>query len=227
MKSLNEREKKMRGIAMMNLNVGSKTEKEAAKRFLKDIGLSDDAIENIENKGKKKEKVEESSLNEECDCEKCDKEKHSKCNKPSKKCKKHDNKADMMGEEEIRDKINTVGSAQELLRAKKINFDKTEKIGNKTVFKQGTTIVGTWDPSWGTVRTGEDLMKEDESSWKTYIGKVVGVEDFEQLSGKRGKLISVSGNNGIVDIVGVGKKSIPLTHLVYITTGEPTIKSGM
>lgn len=233
MKVLNEREKKLRQIAMMNLNVGNKTEKEAAKKFLKDIGLSDESIEKIE--GKKKTKVEESlpgypigslggstgksidknkvkqiedekkknwkfvknlpdgmmeikieggpdigyihadkvtvgkdgvvtwkknikeSLDEACDCQKCSPEKHAKCNKPTKKCKK--NMDDVVKEEMIADKINSVDSAQKALQAKKINWTKTEKIGNKTIWKSGDAIVGAWDPSWGTIRTGEDLLK--------------------------------------------------------------------
>lgn len=308
MKVLNEREKKLRQIAMMNLNVGNKTEKEAAKKFLKDIGLSDESIEKIEGKGKKKEKVEESlneehiitgindekqaqetlkkkgilfnkidredknsififvkdgkklkigsynpvkkelvitnmneSLNEECQCEKCPEEKHKKCKKPTKKAKKmmspndeieesetleecgcNDNKDSSdrilnilskkkkkivkeeekeqcecgskefnktfkyttkdasyesdkpfkvckkcgnvskiknLKEEEIKDKINSVDMAQGALKAKNINWNKTEKVGNKTVWKNGDTIVGAWDPSWGTIRTGEDLLK--------------------------------------------------------------------
>lgn len=166
-KSLNEREKKMRGIAMQNLVTGSKKEKEAARKFLLDIGLSPDAVDNIEGK----QKVEESH----CGCGK-GKDSTVKCPRCGEKNEKSDKKCLACGanlnpgrpdddmknlkEEEIKTGVNSIESAQNMLKAKKINFDKTEKVGDKTVFKSGDTIVGAWHPSWGTVRTGEDLLNQ-------------------------------------------------------------------
>jgi hypothetical protein len=142
MKVLNERNKKFRGIAMQNLVTGSKKEKEAAKRFLLDIGLSDEAISKIEGKNKVEESV--------CGCMKDKKKK--KCNKCEKEIE--------LKEEEVKTGVNSLESAQQFLQAKKIGFNKTEKVGDKTVFKQGDTIVGAWHPSWGTVKTGENLLDD-------------------------------------------------------------------
>ena len=171
MKVLNEREKKFRNIAMQNLVTGNKNEKAAARKFLLDIGLSDAAIDNIEGKQKVEEKIEEG-----CGCGKGKKDSSVKCPRCGEKNEKSDKKClacgsklntsvaddDMKGlkEEEIKTGVNSIESAQNMLRAKKINFDKTEKVGDKTIFKQGTTIVGAWHPSWGTVRTGEDLLND-------------------------------------------------------------------
>jgi hypothetical protein len=119
MKVLNERQKKTRQLALMNLNVGTKKEKEAARRFLLDIGLSADTVDDLEGKGEVEESLKEEMFN----------------------------------------KINSVESAQSLLKAKKINFNKTEKVGNITVFKQDDVVVGEWNPSWGNIRTGKDLTK--------------------------------------------------------------------
>ncbi len=194
MRVLNEKDKKVRALAMQTLNVGDDVAtgmtKERAKKFLKDIGLSDKKIAELE--GKKKPKVEEAammpvssdsylqqdekdekkkkkkscgcneqeineSLNE-CDCQKCDDEKHKKCGKPNKKAKKKKEIEDMT--EEVNDKINSVDSAQNALKAKNLQWDKVEKMGNKTIWRKGGMVVGAFDPSWGTVRTGEDILKD-------------------------------------------------------------------
>ena len=170
MKVLNERDKKFRNIAMQNLVTGSKKEKEAARRFLLDIGLSDKAVDKIEGK----QKVEESVVEEGCGCGKGKKSDTIKCPRcgeknttGEKKCLACDTKLtqpmpkDDLREEEIKTGVNSIESAQNMLKAKKIEFNKTEKVGDKTVFKQGDTIVGAWHPSWGTVRTGEDLVGDN------------------------------------------------------------------
>jgi DNA-directed RNA polymerase subunit RPC12/RpoP len=65
---------------------------------------------------------------------------------------------EMVKEDMTTDKINSVGAAEGQLKAKNVMWDKTETLGNKTVWKKGGAIVGVYDPSWGTVKTGEDLL---------------------------------------------------------------------
>lgn len=191
MKILNERDKHKRNLAMQTLNIGddisSKMSKKDAKKFLKDLGFSDEKIAEIEGKGKG---IKESSLNEEHIIKGVSDIKHAqeilkkknilfngiknsdngnkefyygvKNDKGTKNLRIgyfNPNKKELVITEEIQVKINSPQAAEGQLRAKNLQWNKVEKEGTKTVWKKDNVVVGAFDPSWGTVRTGEDLLK--------------------------------------------------------------------
>lgn len=247
MKMLDERQKAKKYWAVNTLGLEEATleEKNQAKKFLKDIGISDETVEKLEKGGKKKKKKEEEKVEEsldevvilkgdarrnaltkklfgkndyykltpeekkkvdnanvdkkvshgfdefkcancgkkyigsiqdpdnqcsscakkglqresctglnECNCQKCADDKHAKCNKPTKKSKKNEFGLE---EEEIKDKINSPEAGEAFLKAKGINWDSVDVLPTGKVWKKNKQIVGAWDRSWGTVKTGNDV----------------------------------------------------------------------
>ena len=158
-----DRAKKMKALSALKLkNKEAKDtlgmDKKEAKEFLKtECGLTDPTIDSLTitewvtpRYGTFKEcpKCKEAYLHKDM--------KGTVVNKDCPSCSK---KEDKKVNEEITQKVNGVPAAEGFLKAKKIEWDSTTKDGNKNVWKKGNAIVAAYDPSWGTVRTGEDLLK--------------------------------------------------------------------
>lgn len=108
--------------------------------------LSDRIANHMVKESKKSEKSE-------CTCgHKFDGDVCPKCGMPKTAKKK-------VNEMELTSKVNSVGAAEGALKARNITWDKKETVGKSTVWKKGGAIVGAFDPSWGMVKTGEDLLK--------------------------------------------------------------------